>query len=83
MPYLEKAAKKKMKTGQYTVAVRFLVEKDGTLSDVTALNDPGYDLAKAAVTVIKTGPSWRAGSVGSKKVRSYHTQPITFQIAEK
>ncbi len=83
MAYLENAARKGMKAGQYTVNVRFLVEKDGRMSDVIALDDPGFGLGKAAQTVIRTGPRWKPGELNGKKVRSYHTQPITFQISEK
>jgi periplasmic protein TonB len=77
-----KAAKKGMKAGRYDVNVKFLVEKDGSITDVQALNDPGYGLAKAAVKVLKSGPRWSAGELNGKKVRSYHTQPITFVIQE-
>jgi protein TonB len=79
---IEKAARKGMKAGTYIVQVKFLVEIDGSISDVHALNDPGYGLAKAAEKVLRTSPKWRAGEVSSKKVRSYHTQPITFVIQE-
>jgi|GraSoiStandDraft_4_1057263.scaffolds.fasta_scaffold530140_1 protein TonB len=77
---VEKAARKGMKPGTYTVLVKFLVEKDGSLSDVHALNDPGYGLAKGAEKVVSTGPKWQAGEQNGKKVRSYHTQPITVVI---
>ncbi len=80
LPYLERAANKRMKPGNYTVDVRFLVEKNGSITDVVALNDPGYGLAEAAVKVIKTGPTWKPGEQDGRKVRSYHTQPITFSI---
>lgn len=72
-----------MKVGQYTVNVRFLVEKDGSISDVKAVDDPGYGLADASVKVVKTGPRWWPGVYEGKIVRSYHTQPITFVINEK
>jgi periplasmic protein TonB len=77
---LEKAANKGMKPGIYIVQVKFLVERDGSIADVQALNDPGYGLAKAAENVIKTGPRWQPGTQNGKIVRSYHTQPITFEI---
>lgn len=80
---IEKAAKKGMKAGQYIVNVRFLVERDGSISDVRALNDPGYGLAEASVKVVRTGPKWKAGEQNGRKVRSYHTQPLTFVISEK
>ena len=80
---IKKAARKGMKVGQYMVQVRFLVEKDGSINDVQALNDPGYGLAAAAVKALKTGPKWKPGEQDGRKVRSYHTQPITFIIQEE
>jgi len=82
LPYIEKAARKKMPVGSYIVNIRFLVEKDGSISDVQALNDPGYGLAEGAVKVLKSGPRWRPGSINGRPVRSYHTQPIGFVISQ-
>jgi protein TonB len=42
-----------MDPGTYTVQVRFLVERDGSITDVQALSDPGFGLKKAAEDVIK------------------------------
>jgi periplasmic protein TonB len=81
--YIEDAASQGMAPGQYTVQVRFLVERDGSITDVTALNDPGYGLGKGAADVVKRGPRWSPGEQNGRKVRSYHTQPITFVIAEE
>lgn len=78
--YIEDAASQGMAPGKYTVNVRFLVEKDGSIGDVKALNDPGYGLARGAVDAIRKGPRWSAGEQNGQKVRSYHTQPITFVI---
>jgi periplasmic protein TonB len=81
--YIEDAASQGMNPGQYTVQVRFLVERDGSITDVRALNDPGYGLGKAAADVLRKGPKWSPGEQNGRKVRSYHTQPITFVIAEE
>lgn len=80
---IEKAAKDGMKAGYYTVMVRFLVEKDGSLSDIKVMNDPGYGLGEASQNVLKTGPKWIPGEHNDRKVRSYHIQPITFVISDK
>jgi protein TonB len=80
MPVIEKAASRGMKPGTYVVQVKFLIEKDGSISDVRALNEPGFGLGKAAAKVVQTGPKWIAGEQNGRKVRSYHTQPITFVI---
>ncbi len=81
--YIEDAASSGMSPGNVTVNVRFLVERDGSITSVQALNDPGYGLAKGAEEVVKRGPKWSPGEQNGKKVRSYHTQPITFQIQEQ
>lgn len=80
---IDKAAKDGMKAGYHTVRVQFLVEKDGSISEVKALNNPGYGLGEASENVLKTGPKWLPGEHNGKKVRSYHIQPITFVISEK
>ena len=69
-----------MKDGMYTAQVRFFIEKDGSINDVQALNDPGFGSARAAEKVIKSGPKWKPGIQEGKVVRSCHTQPITFVI---
>jgi protein TonB len=80
--YIEDAASSGMAPGTYTVQVKFLVERDGSITDVQALNDPGFGLGKAAETVVKKGPKWSPGVQNGKQVRSYHTQPISFVVQE-
>jgi protein TonB len=81
--YIDDASSSGMQPGVYTINVRFLVEKDGSINSVQALNDPGFGLATGAVEVVKRGPKWTPGEQNGKKVRSYHTQPISFQIQEQ
>lgn len=81
-PVVESAAAAGMKTGTYTVNVRFVVEKDGSISHVKALNDPGYGVARGAVRVVKTGPEWEPGKLNGMTIRSFHTQAITFVITK-
>jgi protein TonB len=81
-----KKARKKMEAGKYTINVRFLKEKDGSINSVKALNDPGYGLVEAAEKVVNQGPNgpkWKVIEPNSNKVRSYHTQQITFTIEKK
>jgi hypothetical protein len=78
--YIEQAASKGMKPGTYTVKVKFIVKKDGGVSNVKALNNLGYGLTEAAVKTVQTGPKWNPGLQNGKPVNSYHTQPITFVI---
>lgn len=79
---IEDAAASGIKNGVYIVKVQFIVETDGSVSDIKALNDPGYGLAKKCEEVMKASPKWNPGEKNGKKVRSYHIQPITFVIQE-
>jgi periplasmic protein TonB len=81
-PVVEAAAAAGMKPGQYQIDVRFLVGKDGSLSQVKPLNNPGYGLAAGAARVVRTGPKWTPGMLNGRPVRSYHTQPVIFMISK-
>jgi TonB family protein len=68
--------------GRYTVYVRFIVEKDGSVTNVSTLNDPGYGLNRKVLEIMKHAPKWKPAIQNERVVRSYHTQPITFVIDE-
>ncbi len=66
--------------GKYTVVVSFLVDKEGNITDVKALNDPGYGTAQEAVRVIKAGPRWMPAVQDGKNVTYRQKQPFTFMV---
>lgn len=66
--------------GNYTVLVKFVVDKQGNVSDVKALTNHGYGMEEEALRVIKKGPQWKAAIQNGRNVNAYRTQPITFQI---
>jgi protein TonB len=68
--------------GNYTVIVSFLVDKNGNISEVQALNDPGYGTASEAVRVIKKGPAWAPAVQNGRNVIYRQKQSVTFQVAE-
>jgi hypothetical protein len=74
------AARSGMKIGKYTIHVRFVVEKDGSITNVQALDDPGYGTKRSVEKIISKGPKWRPAEIAGQKVRSYRTQPVTFMI---
>ena len=47
---------KKAPDGTYTVIVRFIVSKNGKLSDVVAETNHGYGMEKEVIRAIKSGP---------------------------
>lgn len=82
-PIIDSMASKGVKSGTYIANVRFLVEKDGSLSDVKLLNDLGYGADEKIIAMMKSSPKWTPAQQNGKTVRSYHTQPITFMISNQ
>lgn len=74
--------------GSYTVTIRFIVAKDGTISDMEALSHIGYGMENEAMRVIKTGPKWVPGANGvvegqlEKAVKSYRTLRVVFTVVQ-
>lgn len=69
--------------GTYTVIVRFIVSKDGSISDVVAETKHGYGMEAEAIKIIKKGPSWKPALQNGRNVNAYRRQPITFVVAEQ
>lgn len=70
-------------SGTYTVIVRFIVSKDGEVSNIVAESDPGYGMAQEAIRIIKKSGRWRPGSQNGRKVTSVKRQPITWIVEEQ
>lgn len=64
--------------GTYTVIVKFIVHKNGDISDVQATTHVGYGLEKEAVRLVKNSPKWIPAEYGS--VSSYRLLPMTFIV---
>ena len=64
------------------IFVSFVVEKDGSLTDIKVLRDIGYGTGKEAVRVLKSCPRWNSGEQYGKKVRVLYSLPISIQSAE-
>lgn len=80
-PIVESMVHKGAKPAKYTVNVRFLVEPDGSLSDIKLLNNLGYGADEKILEMMKSSPKWTPAQQNGKTVRSYHTQPMTFMIS--
>ncbi|MBP9097889.1 MAG: energy transducer TonB [Ferruginibacter sp.] len=68
--------------GTYSVIVRFIVSRDGSISDVVAETKHGYGMEAEAVKIIKKGPKWTPALQNGRNVNAYRRQPITFVVAE-
>jgi protein TonB len=70
------------KNNSGTCKVRFIVSKDGKVSDVKAVTMEGTHLADVAVNAIKKGPRWNPGMQNGKTVNSYVFVPVTFKLSD-
>ncbi|HAT76172.1 MAG TPA: energy transducer TonB, partial [Flavobacterium sp.] len=61
------------------VYVQFVVEKDGSLTDIKVLRDIGYGTGAEAIRVLKKCPRWTAGEQNGKKVRCTFSLPIAIK----
>ena len=66
---------------QGRVGVSFIVEKDGSLTDVKVVRslDPSFD--KEAVRIVKSMPKWEPGMWNGKPARVKFSIPIRFRLA--
>jgi outer membrane biosynthesis protein TonB len=63
------------------VFVSFVIEKDGSMTDIRVLRDPGYGMGKEAIRVLKSlKTKWQPGLIGGQPVRTAYNLPITVRI---
>ncbi len=58
------------------ILVSFVVERDGSLTDVKAVRDLGYGTGKEAERLLKASPKWKPGVQNGRPVRARYTLPI-------
>ena len=68
-------------SGSIRVYVSFVIERDGSMTDIQVKKDPGYGLGKEAVRVLKSlKTKWSPGMIAGKPVRTAYNLPITVQM---
>ena len=71
-------AKENSITGR--VFVTFVVEKDGSMTNVRVLRDIGGGCGAEAVRVVKSMPKWKPGKQRGKAVRTQFNLPVSFNL---
>ncbi len=69
--------------GKYAVKVSFIVDKQGKISEVKVVDDPGYGTAPEVVRLVAKGPNWKPATVNGKPVVSRYEKTVTFMISEE
>ena len=72
-------------SGSYTVRVQFIVDKEGKISEVQAVEVPKAcpSCGPEAVKAINKGPKWEAAIQNGQKVIYRQNQSITFVVNEE
>ena len=70
------------KPGEYTVVIQFIVDKEGSVSDVRALTNHGFGMEEEAMRMIKKGPDWVPAIQNGRQVKAYRKQRFAFVITK-
>ena len=63
------------------IYVYFVIEKDGSMTDIKVLKDPGYGLGQEAIRVLKSlKTKWEPGIINGKSVRTSYNLPIVVEM---
>jgi protein TonB len=62
------------------VLCKFIVNEDGSISDVTVIKAVSPELDAEAVRVLSRMPAWEPGMQNGKAVKVYFTIPIAFAL---
>lgn len=65
---------------QGRVIVKFVVERDGSIGNVSIAKGVDKDLDREAIRVVKKMPKWQPGKNNGVAVRSYFNLPVTFRL---
>ena len=63
-----------------TVVMAFIVNSDGTISDIETLRGIGGGCDQEAMRVIQNAPKWTPGQLGGKAVRVRMRLPLQFKL---
>jgi periplasmic protein TonB len=67
---------------QGAVVVQFIVNTDGTISEIEAMSGP-EELKQSAIDVIRKSPNWIPAYINGRTIKSYKRQPISFRLEEE
>ncbi len=65
---------------QGRVTVTFIVETDGSISNIEVLKSPVEEFSQEAIRVVKLMPKWKPGKIKDTPVRVKYILPISFRL---
>ena len=64
------------------VLVSFVIEKDGSLTNIQVLQTPDSSLSDETIRVLKTSPKWTPGKQRNQSVRVKYTLPVQYNLQQ-
>jgi TonB family protein len=80
LKYPEKARRKNI---QGKVFISFVVDKDGSLTNVKVIKGVSSEINAEAIRLIKESPKWKPGMQNGNAVRVQYAAPIPFELTKK
>ncbi len=65
---------------QGTVVLSFVIEKDGSLTNIQVLRTPDRSLSEEATRVLQKSPKWTPGKQRNQVVRVRYNLPVVFRV---
>lgn len=75
--------KKRAPAGHYTVAVRFVVDRDGNLTELEPITKMGYGMEEELMRMLRQSARWEPAVQFGRNVKAYRIQPITFVVEKE
>ncbi|WP_118951291.1 energy transducer TonB [Taibaiella helva] len=67
---------------QGRVVLQFVVDRDGSVTNIVIQRDIGGGCGKEAERVVRSMPKWKPGKQNGQPVRVYYTLPVSFKLQE-
>lgn len=80
-PVIESQIKSGVKPGIYTIIISFIINKDGSLGNFSASTAYGNGMEDSVIAMLKKAPKWTPAKVHGRSVKSFHMQPVSFNIS--
>jgi len=65
---------------QGKVYISFVIDIDGSVTDVTVVRGVHKSIDQEAIRVIKSSPKWKPGTINGKPVKVKYTYPVSFKL---
>jgi periplasmic protein TonB len=67
---------------QGRVILKFVVDKDGSVTNIEIVRDIGGGCGKEAERVVRAMPKWKPGKQNGQPVKVYYTLPVSFKLGD-